>query len=382
VHGHHLLPDWCDELKRRYVRGEACQFVLHGNVHDLILHDGKLHGLVDFLGNVLLASSRDVVAHLQPVLGVRFLKKQGEVVGLDELVLEKSADKVLPAARAPPVDARQGRRHHGLRRDAGARRVTPTSSPKADRQSVIGLHRWSMSPIIEASDNLRPHHHREPHRAESEARRQPAHGEPAHPHAGRRDAARCRQAGGAALRAPPGRKRLSEVTAGLKSVQIQSVLGPTPHGAEDPTSTAEREKLIMSLLATARRPRQEARRAHQGMSLDEVARAGGADGDLAQEPERTRATKAEVLKLIYKRKREIIERECYGLIEFVESAHDFSVVGGIEEVKTELLAIAAHLREGRKNRCPMGLLFTGRWAPARPSSPRPSSRRPGSPRSS
>jgi len=50
------LPDWCDELKRRYVRGEACQFVLHGNVHDLILHDGKLHGLVDFLGNVLLAS--------------------------------------------------------------------------------------------------------------------------------------------------------------------------------------------------------------------------------------------------------------------------------------------------------------------------------------
>jgi len=35
---------------------------------------------------------------------------------------------------------------------------------------------------------------------------------------------------------PAWQKRLSEVTAGLKSVQIQSVLGPTPHGAEDPTA--------------------------------------------------------------------------------------------------------------------------------------------------
>ena len=32
------LPEWADELKRRYVRGEASQFILHGNVDDMILH--------------------------------------------------------------------------------------------------------------------------------------------------------------------------------------------------------------------------------------------------------------------------------------------------------------------------------------------------------
>ena len=34
------LPKWADELRRRYLRGEASQFVLHGNVHDLILYEG------------------------------------------------------------------------------------------------------------------------------------------------------------------------------------------------------------------------------------------------------------------------------------------------------------------------------------------------------
>src|SRR5690606_6158776 len=53
------------------------------------------------------------------------------------------------------------------------------------------------------------------------------------------------------------------------------------------------------------------------------------------------------------------ERECFGLIEFVEPEHDFSVVGGIDEVKRELGSVARNLREGRKSRVPMGMLFTG-----------------------
>ena len=36
------LPPWAEELRRRYLRGEAWQFVLHGNVHDLVLHGGRL----------------------------------------------------------------------------------------------------------------------------------------------------------------------------------------------------------------------------------------------------------------------------------------------------------------------------------------------------
>jgi len=66
-----------------------------------------------------------------------------------------------------------------------------------------------------------------------------------------------------------------------------------------------------------------------------------------------------LLSLVRERKREIIQRECFDLIEFVEPKHDFSVVGGADEVKKELLVVAENLREQRINRCPMGVLFTG-----------------------
>jgi SpoVK/Ycf46/Vps4 family AAA+-type ATPase len=46
-------------------------------------------------------------------------------------------------------------------------------------------------------------------------------------------------------------------------------------------------------------------------------------------------------------------------VEFVEPAHGFEVVGGMEEVKKDLLVVAENIREGRSSRVPMGILFTG-----------------------
>ena len=37
-----VLPSWAEEMKRRYLRGEAWEFVLYGNVYDLVLHQDKL----------------------------------------------------------------------------------------------------------------------------------------------------------------------------------------------------------------------------------------------------------------------------------------------------------------------------------------------------
>ena len=58
------LPGWADELRRRYLRGESSQFVLHGNVHDVLLDDPdgtpgnnddeRLLSLSEFLFRVLL----------------------------------------------------------------------------------------------------------------------------------------------------------------------------------------------------------------------------------------------------------------------------------------------------------------------------------------
>ena len=40
-------PAWADELKRRYLAGQAGVFLLHGNVHDGVAHDGRLLPFVD-----------------------------------------------------------------------------------------------------------------------------------------------------------------------------------------------------------------------------------------------------------------------------------------------------------------------------------------------
>src|SRR4051812_13158197 len=90
------LPAWADELRRRYLRGESSQFVLHGNVHDVFLHQGKLYTLSEFLAQVLLDRSKESVILYNVSTGVRFAKRKLKLDGLEELLLTKEPAKVLP----------------------------------------------------------------------------------------------------------------------------------------------------------------------------------------------------------------------------------------------------------------------------------------------
>ena len=67
----------------------------------------------------------------------------------------------------------------------------------------------------------------------------------------------------------------------------------------------------------------------------------------------------DVLRLIQARKRELIEKECAGLIEFVEPRHGLAAVGGAQHITGELHQIAQSLREGDSKLSPMGLLAVG-----------------------
>jgi hypothetical protein len=350
-----VLPAWADELRRRYLRGEASVFVLHGNVHDLVLDEGRLVPVIEFLSRALLSPTKDVVAHYDLAGGVRFAKSTGEVAGLDDLLLERDAEKVLPALERLLLG---GDRVAVILEYAEM--IAPAGDAnffsEADRQSVVALQRWSMSPLLERADNvavlvtenlveLNPKLVSNPRTV---AIRVPV----PDPAARRAVIGQVAPALDAAWA-----DRLAEVTAGLKSVQIKAILEPPAGGEED---AAERERFIRELLGAAPAAAERARKLAaltRALSRDEV-RALLAPG--AAPPEETiDAGRDEVLRLIFRRKREIIERECLGLVEFVEPRHDFSSVGGLEEVKRELLTIAGHMREGRRARCPMGLLFTG-----------------------
>ena len=356
-----LLPAWAEDLRRRYLRGEASMFVLHGNVYDVVLCNRRMMGLTEFMTDVLLKDSKDTIAVYNVATGVRFTKRDAEVTGLDDLLLSTEKDRVFAALERLLI---------GSTKTAVimeyAEAIAPSGDPnfqgEADRAAIVTLHRWSSLPEIERGDNvvllisenlteLAPKLISNPKVAVVEV--------PMPENDTRREAASLADS----RLTEKDAERYAGVTAGLKSIQIASILTPQPAAEEE---LADREGFIAGLLGGGA---DAASRAHKlaaltsNLTREEVrelvaptAAMPAPDASLPSPIERARK---ETDRLIAKRKREILERECFGLVEFVEPSHGFEVVGGMEEVKKDLLVIAESIREGRTSRVPMGILFTG-----------------------
>jgi SpoVK/Ycf46/Vps4 family AAA+-type ATPase len=354
-----MLPAWAEDLRRRYLRGEASMFVLHGNVYDVVLCNRKMMALTEFLTDVLLKDSKETIAVYNVATGVRFTKRADTVSGLDDLLLAAEKDRVFAALERLLI---------GTKKTAVimeySEAIAPAGDPnfqgEADRAAIVTLHRWSALPEIERGDNivllisenlteLAPKLISNPKVAVVEV--------PMPDHITRREAARLADA----RLTDKDVERYAGMTAGLKSIQIASILTPQTAVEED---LADREAFITGLLGSGP---DAAGRAHKlaaltsSLTREEVKElvaptAPPPDAALPSPIERARK---ETDRLIAKRKREILERECFGLVEFVEPAHGFEVVGGMEEVKKDLLVIAESIREGRTSRVPMGILFTG-----------------------
>jgi SpoVK/Ycf46/Vps4 family AAA+-type ATPase len=353
------LPAWADDLRRRYLRGEASMFLLHGNVYDAVIYDGKPLSLSDFLAGALLRDSKQTIVLYNVATGVRFAKRAHDVEFPDELLAPGAKDRTLAALETLLTT---GTRTAVVVEYADA--VVPTGDPAfqadGDRAAAVMLHRWSFLPAIERGDNVvlliaenltdvSPKLVSNPKVAVVEV--------PMPDHEARRAAA---QLADARLDAKDA-ERYAEITAGLKAIQIAAILAPAPPAEED---LAAREAFIGSVLGSGA---DAAARAHKlaaltaGLSREEVLEllAPGAKApqdDAAALAERARK---QAERLIAQRKREILERECFGLVEFVEPQFGFEVVGGMDEVKRDLLLVAESIREGRTARVPMGMLFTG-----------------------
>jgi len=135
-----------------------------------------------------------------------------------------------------------------------------------------------------------------------------------------------------------------------------------PGGVEE-GETDERIDFIANLLGGTEQATERAKKLAPkfvGESLDEIRAQLKPEGYEEPAPSENLEDRYEdVLRLLASRKRKILEKECFGLVEFVEPAHDFSAVGGMEEVKKELLNISNSIKTGQRTRVPMGLLFTG-----------------------
>ena len=88
---------WADELRRRYLRGEASMFVLHGNVYDRSSTTAETLSLTDFLTDVLLKDTKDTIAVYNLATGVRFAKRAAASPAPTTLLGDAPREKVLLA---------------------------------------------------------------------------------------------------------------------------------------------------------------------------------------------------------------------------------------------------------------------------------------------
>lgn len=349
------LPRWAESVRRKYIGGEASMFILHHNVFDEILYGGTFYSLIDFLSEVLLKDNKDTIIVYDPSAGVRYAKRTSTL----------GTEPVRP--NRPPEEALADIEHEILLRQSAALIVSYAGSiappgeenflSQADRMAAIRLHRWSMSPELESKDNvvfLLSESLAELN-AKIVANPRVAAVEIPLPDLDER-AAVLRKVD--AEMHEDNVERLAEHSAGLRAVQIAQLL--TPRSADSALGDKERLELIRSLLggsADAEHRADKLAAITRGMDTEEIRHLINPDHPL---PETDAGDPyAEVIELVHRRKREIIEKECAGLIEFVDARHGLEAVGGAEDIKRELLQIAAAIKSGDRHRVPMGLLFVG-----------------------
>jgi transitional endoplasmic reticulum ATPase len=354
-----LLPTWADDLRRRYLRGEASMFVLHGNVFDSVVHESKMLTLTEFLTEVLLRDSRQTVAMYNLATGVRFARREAGLSSVEDALVASEKPRALAALERVLIGASKVAVILEY-----AEAIAPAGDPAfqadSDRGAIITLQRWSFLPEIDRGDNLVLLVSENLSELSPKIVSNPKVGVVEIPMPGvdvRRAAARL---------ADPRLtdrevERYADITAGLKSVQIASILAPPP-AAED--EAREREAFIAGILGgTADAPARAKKLTTLtiGLTRDEIRRllAPGAPDPTGPATDAAERARREADRLIARRKREILERECFSLVEFVEPDHGFEVVGGMDEVKKDLQVVAENIREGRTSRVPMGILFTG-----------------------
>ena len=312
------LTPWAAELRDRYLAGEASMFLLHGNVRDLFPWTGP-EGQVQwlplgrFLESFLSRTKEIVVAYncseglefASPAMNPRFaraINTRRTLEGREEVtVLPRSANKVLPLLEDLVTDPTQSA--------AVVLDYVETIVPagelsfmgEGDKANFVTLQRWASDPALLQSDNL--------------------------------VILITEQLGDLQRRV-------------VSSAQLHAIEVQLPDEAGRAGFLAEQDLGEITL----------------EMAVEDLARhtAGLTLVHLRGLLRQARQSGAPIsYRTVTRRKKAIIEQECHGLVEFLDPDHDFSHVGGMAQVKADLMRVADAVKKGHRNRVPMGLIFVG-----------------------
>ncbi|MBN8451696.1 MAG: ATP-binding protein [Candidatus Accumulibacter sp.] len=349
------MPLWAETLRQKYLAGEAAVFVLYRNVFDRYRAGDDYRTLQPFLSEVLLRDNKQNIFELSIDRGVRVIQggSAGERAELYRHLEGKGLSGIFESLER---QMREQRSSALLIPYAGT--IFPAAElhflSLDERGAFTALHRWSLDAEFADRDNvvilvsesladLSPALLTNPRVVAIEL---PMPDQPSRLAAIRHYAPAM----------PPAEAgELAGQTAGLRLIQLASIVASeAPKGM----SHGQRRALIAGLLQGS--PQAE-ERAEKLAAIT----AGLTPVEIRQivDPTRTLPVSddpaGEVLAVVRQRKRELIEKECAGLIEFIEPRHGLETVGGNEHIKGELLDIARLIQSGDRTRAPMGLLAVG-----------------------
>jgi transitional endoplasmic reticulum ATPase len=342
------LPHWADELKRRYLAGEAGLFILHGNVHDGVPHEGKLLPFSDYVHDVVLAAKPQ---RYELALRHAGLKRRGE--GTKPI---EHGDSLLEGMANVELRMRTGDGIALVLPHAGD--LVPnaeTTFLSTDERGLLEIfHDWSLSGLLlqrnhivvllcASLSEIHPSLNTNPRICAIDV---------AFPD----EAARLQLVAQSAPHMAPAQQVLvAKHTAGLRLLEIDSIVAERPAAG---LPEAERKALALQLLGDAPDAQQRAEMyagVTAGKTREEIAFM--ILGHVA--PTSNEDPLDAMLAIIGERKREIIQRSCGDLIEFLDPSYGLDAVGGYDQIKAELMKIAATIKTGDRKLAPMGLLAVG-----------------------
>jgi len=342
------LPSWADELKRRYLAGEAGVFLLHGNVHDGVPHEGGLQPFVDYVHDVVLGA-----------------KPQRFELALRHAGLKRRGEQTKPIEHSESLLEDMAKLELRMRTGEGVALVLPhagdllpnaeTTFLSTDERGLLEIfHDWSLSGLLlqrnhivvllcASLSELHPSLNTNPRITAIEV---PLPDE----------AARAQLVAQSAPHMPAQQQALvAKHTAGLRLLEIDSIVAERPAAG---LPEEERKALALQLLGDAPDAKQRAEMyagVTAGKTREEIAFM--ILGHNAPKPDADPLDA--MLAIIGERKREIIQRSCGDLIEFLDPSYGLDAVGGYDQIKAELMKIAATIKTGDRRLAPMGLLAVG-----------------------
>ncbi len=313
------LPAWAQELRTRYISGEASLFLLSGNVRDLYPwtdDKGDVHfiDLQTFLIRFLTRAKDEALYYnISDGLSVKGGKRY-EILSRINTRRQVQGKSPFPKLPSEVSEVLQAVECLITDRDANAAVVldyvetiapmgTMSFMSEEEKANLVRLQRWTSNPMLLSTDNLVvmiTENLSDVHRRLVSCAQLATVNIPLPDADARLEFVQESDRSGVDFTKDMSIEAFSNVSAGLTLVQVRALL----------------------------------RRAQQsGDAID--------------------------FRTVSLRKKSIIEQECHGLVEFVAPEHDFSHVGGMSELKDELMRVAAAIKAGRRNQVPMGMLFVG-----------------------